>query len=385
MSGMSGMLVKKVARKPGPVLECDTCGKPFTSSGNSMPRLLPCTHTYCHGCLSRYVKEGKPVTLSQYNIEVDAVDCPRGCGPAPVGTAGASALPANTVLIARLNRTSDVLQLPTCEECERKDIPADMWCDNCDAYFCKTHFANMHASKVGKRHRTMRASERPMHALTRCTEHAGQEVVLFCRTHSTAVCRDCCSVPFNGEHAACTVVPLDVAAEEATQALREAIKNMRGELLTSLQESLKEIQTQLAAVDALSITAERDIEKAFMTAEANVVIALKERKEELLKNAEEISASKKVALSTQANEVGSAAAGLNTVCGETEAELRADATAALKRSNQLVNRLETIREQANACRLEPLATASLTTSMPQTELASFLCQVVQEYGTIEDV
>eukprot|EP01063_Lacrimia_lanifica_P020136 TRINITY_DN27483_c0_g1_i1.p1 TRINITY_DN27483_c0_g1~~TRINITY_DN27483_c0_g1_i1.p1 ORF type:complete len:406 (+),score=103.13 TRINITY_DN27483_c0_g1_i1:164-1219(+) len=346
-----------------------------------MPRLLPCTHTYCHKCLTRYSKEGKPVLLPGCSIEVHCIECPRGCGSTPVGSNGAAALPANTVLISRLDKEYETQDVPMCEECDGQGVPADFWCDNCDAYFCKAHFNSMHATKIGRRHRTLRASEHPRNkSSTRCAHHAGQEIVLYCRTHNEPVCRDCCSVPFGGQHAQCTVVPLATASEETASLIRETMGTMRGQLLGSLQEAACEVQVQLAAVDTLSWTAERDLERAFHNAETAIVASLREKRDELMSKSADRAKAHRTVLASQAAEIGTAAAGLITVCGETEAELRAGSTAVLHRSHQLLEQLDKVAAESKKCQLVPLATARPAMQLPPSELASILCKSVDDYA-----
>ncbi|KAJ9454794.1 hypothetical protein DIPPA_17501 [Diplonema papillatum] len=370
-------------RRSGPVLECDTCQRPFTSSGSTVPRLLPCTHTYCHGCLSELARKGRKQVLPDLNAEVLCIACPRGCGSTPVASMGAAALPINSVLITRLNRNDDVLRLPLCEECDGESkTHADMWCDNCDAYFCKTHFAQMHQTRIGRRHRTMRAADRPPDKFPRCQTHAGQDIVLYCKTCSVPVCRDCCSQPFNGEHSSekgCTVVPLDAAADEAAFRVRETVAELKGPLVNSLQEAALALQMQLAGVDAGSTITNRDVEETFHIAESNVLAALHQKKVEMLYNLNESTSTKVLALSKQAAEIGEAAAGIITVCGETEAELRIDTTSALRHGQHLMTRLQNARDRAYDCQLTPTAFAAPPVPTSHTALASSLCQTIHDF------
>ena len=405
-----------------------------------MPRVLPCTHTYCHMCLTSLAGSCPKVLLPQCDVEVSAISCPKGCGSTPVGSAGAGGLPPNNVLISRLGRFGD-RDTACCDECEGK-VAADIWCDNCDAYFCKSHFSAMHQSRVGRRHRVAKAAERPVHKQARCTLHAGQDIVLYCRTCSEAVCRDCCSEPFHGNHASCEVVPIEVAADDAAGTIRDAVKGLRGQLLTSLREAAGAVQVficlslgflctstvgcrgalcfypdgwhrgavggvstttffchfyfqfiyqnahhfspppqvQLATLDTISHTRMADIDKAFKYAEANVVAALRERHTELQTRWQEASVQTRQTLSSQAEEIGAAAVGLTTACGETEMELRANSAAALRRAPQLQARLSSAKEQAQLCRLEPMEPIPTAAQTPSNELATTLCQIIQTYG-----
>eukprot|EP01060_Flectonema_neradi_P027797 TRINITY_DN3741_c2_g1_i2.p1 TRINITY_DN3741_c2_g1~~TRINITY_DN3741_c2_g1_i2.p1 ORF type:complete len:399 (+),score=78.50 TRINITY_DN3741_c2_g1_i2:49-1197(+) len=374
-------------RKSGIVLECDICGKAFENVGNHVPRLLPCTHTYCHICLTDLANGGPSDTLEILGepVEVSMIKCPRGCGRVPV--TDATSLPVNGVLINRLQRGGfDQSEEPTCEECDTKKTPADMWCDNCDAFFCGMHFTEMHQTRIGQRHRTMKASDKP-NQIERCAVHAGQEIVLYCRTCKVCVCRDCCSQPFGGAHAdsqKCSVVPLERAADEAAQDLRLQIKELRSTPLQTLQDGAREVQNQLVSSDTVVSSVKDDITVAFELAEANVLALLRQQRDDLLRQVSEVGDCKRSALQQQASEIGMAAAGLITVCGETEAELRTDLTSALHRAHVHNKKLQEASEAASRCTTTPVASVTNILKVPKGELTAILTQVIQEYGSVED-
>ena len=373
--------------KSGIVLECDICGWAFDNEGSRVPRLLPCTHTYCHNCLTELSNGGPSDSIEILGepVEVAMITCPRGCGKVPV--TDATSLPVNGVLISRLQRGSEAYDGPTCEECDIKKTPADMWCDNCDAFFCGMHFNEMHQTRIGQRHKSMKAGEKP-NRIERCTVHAGQEVVLYCRTCKVCVCRDCCSQPFGGVHAdsqKCSVVPLESAADEAAQDLRQQIKDLRSTPLQTLQDGAREVQHQLVSVDTVLSSVKEDIAIAFELAEANVLALLRQQRADLTQKVSDVGNTKMIELTKQASDIGMAAAGLITICGETEAELRSDLTSALHRAHVHNAKLQDASEATSKCTTTPIAKVSPLLKIPKGELTSLLTQVIQEYGSVEDV
>lgn len=43
------------------MLECGVCGEQFSLSGDKVPRLLLCGHSFCHDCLTRL-----PIQVSRF-------------------------------------------------------------------------------------------------------------------------------------------------------------------------------------------------------------------------------------------------------------------------------------------------------------------------------
>ncbi len=62
--------------------ECAVCMEVFTADGDRVPKLLPCSHTLCLGCVRLVVRGGRAV-------------CPECRRQNPLPQGGVQALPTN--------------------------------------------------------------------------------------------------------------------------------------------------------------------------------------------------------------------------------------------------------------------------------------------------
>ena len=122
---------KEAMSKLDAQLTCAICLEHYTD-----PRMLPCQHTYCKGCIAKAV---------EVEMEKHIVKCPSCRKVAQVSEKGASALPVAFHLNGLLEindlfkKTAESHQL-----CSKHEKPKDIYCERCEELICIKCGINQH-------------------------------------------------------------------------------------------------------------------------------------------------------------------------------------------------------------------------------------------------
>eukprot|EP01079_Euglenida_sp_SAG-EU17-18_P012896 gene12896-biopygen4244 len=140
-----------------------------------MPRVLPCDHILCHGCIMRATVE-------------EQFRCPYCAdGSATVHAPLASKFPPHKGLRCHLSGQGE--DLPMCEDCpEEQPHPATVHCPDCKHSRCDQCDKAVHSAKTMQRHARVPLDQAV--PLTMCPDHK-QPVVALCEADGALLCASC--------------------------------------------------------------------------------------------------------------------------------------------------------------------------------------------------
>ena len=223
-------------------LSCSVCLEPFKD-----PKVLPCLHSYCHGCIVNLAK----------SAETNTINCPECRLVVEVDESTVSALPSNFFvnnLLATMALTNDQPTAKTivCDSCDSEDA-AQSRCNDCGIFLCQ-YCTDFHKrSRSMKHHKLLTMNElksnpgpQSIAEKIRCPKHRDEIIKLFCKTCQTTICRDCTIVDHQGHKYGFVE---EVAAEEKEKInvnLHE-LKQRKGRVVKGI-ETLKKFNESLEAM-----------------------------------------------------------------------------------------------------------------------------------------
>ena len=238
------------------------------------PKLLPCLHTYCKGCLQGIIRKSR----GKSNIQ-----CPQCRSTHAVPSGGVNELPSDMVLANALDfhslkeKEKSAQPIP-CNMCTEDD-PATTYCPTCSKFLCE-FCSKAHKRQVDYRdHKTVslgdldaetiKGFERPR----RCSYHSGELLKLYCKTCHKLICRDCTLVDHHN-HKFGFLKDVRPAIQKQVEASVKMVATKRKELETHL-EFLKNIEKSR---EDHSKVLEREINDAF----DSYIAKLQSRRKQLL-------------------------------------------------------------------------------------------------------
>ena len=224
------------------------------------PRLLPCLHSACRGCIDRMA-----VTAGAGG-EARKVKCPVCRTPCPITSQqGASALPRNSIGPSKRSAKCDV-----CGSMEAK-----AWCSTCDVFVCNDHLAEHMLSTPGftptkadhfftvfntPEQASQAAGEK--NATTMCPKH-GQPLLYLCQRCDDPVCGGCVAV---GPHVGHKVVKaFDVVAEKQAK-VADGVQKLRRDAEPRLVRSLENVDDVTSQLGEMADCVRDKIEAATLRA-----------------------------------------------------------------------------------------------------------------------
>ena len=149
------------------------------------PRLLPCFHTFCLGCLQQLVC---------YKQRVDSFPCPTCRTTANIPPGGVEKFQVNFYIEPDVESSSNVVR--TCDICCK--VPATHKCCDCDQFACNT-CTTIHATfSATKSHTVLNLTQTAGNKAAvlakkerYCSRHKEEKIRFFCTQCSTVICRDC--------------------------------------------------------------------------------------------------------------------------------------------------------------------------------------------------
>ena len=166
-------------------LSCESCGEKMTQpSGNHVPKIIDCLHTWCSSCLQDPTinREGK-------------ISCPSCRSETPCAPADVQFLPNNFAVLRQLQLVAATSEPMVCDNCE---LRAGLFrCIQCAHFLCEECTQDHSRLKLFREHEVLpldAVGSLPF-ALTRrkhnCPVHAHEELKLYCRTCMQLICREC--------------------------------------------------------------------------------------------------------------------------------------------------------------------------------------------------
>lgn len=176
---------------------CPVCFQKF-----NIPRILPCSHTFCHDCLDGHIKsstKSKPLGFA----------CPL-CrefitAPGVVGQCASDKwsehFPINKLIVSLSGKCNDLIP-PTvlCDVCKKdgNEETATNWCKDCDNTLCKNcstmhnRFGTLQKHELISLYKQRCAPDNQSSSLPLfCLTHPKCRIDLFCRDHQVALCALC--------------------------------------------------------------------------------------------------------------------------------------------------------------------------------------------------
>ncbi|KAI8520410.1 hypothetical protein Bbelb_001640 [Branchiostoma belcheri] len=177
-------------------LECTICLEPYKN-----PKVLPCLHTFCKGCLEKFVAqqgEGKDGNFPCPTCRIET-ELPGG---------GVEGLKDNFFVLSLQDAvdvhkklspgSTDAVTCSTCDEGHE----ATCWCRHCDGFLCTDCLTAHQRFKATRDHDTIsleelknRSTSNPLAFKSQrqptCPEHNGEELRFYCQTCQSPICRDC--------------------------------------------------------------------------------------------------------------------------------------------------------------------------------------------------
>ncbi|GFT29796.1 b-box type zinc finger protein ncl-1 [Trichonephila clavipes] len=265
--------------------ECGICHETYTT-----PKVLPCLHTFCQACLEK---------IQENNDKITCPKCEQDCILPPQGISGL----LSDYAIHNVLETSTLEGSPlSCTGCKTKDTHAVARCFDCANYLCGNCVMAHQYMHCFEGHHVVNLKEQSnkeefkSDKLLCCPRHKTETLRFFCRTCNIPICKECTTTDhMKGHH------DYDHISE---------IGSRQVELLADLVEQSKaktnDLRNAAKSVEHFSSRLQMQYHKA--QAEINDTFnfycsVLEERKEELMKELEDLYNTKMVSLSLIGNKV----------------------------------------------------------------------------------
>lgn len=275
----------------------------------SVPKLLPCLHSFCENCLQDRYEKQKEAADSSTSENTPRLKCP-SCGQeflVDPNDKPTSAFLNNQFVIEstpskgmKNNKTEEEHQ---CTSCDDKSI-ASSYCLNCNEWLCDACVNAHQRVKVTKDHiiqprsscnndspTTETASDpeakrKPLY----CKVHPQEQLKLFCANCEKLTCRDCQLI----EHKDHRYQFIDEAASKHREILKKLLQYLQINL-GLLKDTIGDVEKVYDGLTSQEKELEDQVNKAFN----GLINAIKIRQESVLKELKTLVVSKQMLLSKQ--------------------------------------------------------------------------------------
>ena len=266
------------------------------------PKVLPCLHSYCKGCLEK---------LSQKAHPQKEIACPQCNEVHEIPPLGIDAFKTyftinNLVELLRVHEATTPKEnaKPALILCESgvDENSAVAHCLTCSDHLCDSCFEYHKKQKLSRDHNVVMLKD--LHQLDRktgvksvrrklyCEEHKDEPLKLFCKPCQKVICRDCALV----KHREHKYVFVHECRSEAQQQLQELVKETKKRLVEfkGYNEHLAEVREYRSVV---SLACKQELNTVF----DQMVKSIEARRKALLKELEALSQSDEKILNAEAD------------------------------------------------------------------------------------
>ena len=174
-----------MAEKERDDLTCSVCLEEFKD-----PKVLPCCHTFCKGCLERILEKSG---------QKESLICPQCKAKHRVPVGGTDAFLTDFAVLQTFRIRSLIAKRKSCGMCTSKDIPPVSFCEECEEYLCEYCNGAHKRMKVFTNHNVVDLSEfqlepfnpKPKPKPYYCQLHPQNIVQLYCKTCNQLLCGKC--------------------------------------------------------------------------------------------------------------------------------------------------------------------------------------------------
>lgn len=219
---------------------CSICFEKFKT-----PRALPCSHVFCHNCISTYI-----VSSCESKEAPVGFSCPlcREFVPSPTVIAKPDTWAECLPICEIIDKLAEVKKLTLCLPCQREndEEEATDMCITCQEPICKNCAKYHKRNLTSRNHHMVSFNEqgkvleffKTEHRKEWCPQHPDKIAELHCNQHQTLCCAQCAVT----EHWKCSDVETIQSVAEKTKkgevlgALRRKINKYEHEMLTSKEK-----------------------------------------------------------------------------------------------------------------------------------------------------
>ncbi|KFM61352.1 B-box type zinc finger protein ncl-1, partial [Stegodyphus mimosarum] len=265
--------------------ECSLCHETYT-----VPKVLPCLHTFCQPCLEK---------LQENHDKIQCPKCEQDCALPPQGISGL----LSDYAISNVLETSALEGSPlSCTGCKTKDTHAVARCFDCANYLCGNCVMAHQYMHCFEGHHVVNLKEQSnkddfkTDKVLCCPRHKTETLRFFCRTCNTPICKECT----NSDH------PKGLHDYDYISEVGPRQVEILGEMLEQSKAKTNDLRNAAKSVEHFSSRLQMQYHKA--QAEISDTFnfycsVLEERKEELMKELEDLYNTKMVSLSLMGTKV----------------------------------------------------------------------------------
>eukprot|EP01105_Mastigella_eilhardi_P022036 TRINITY_DN5397_c0_g1_i1.p1 TRINITY_DN5397_c0_g1~~TRINITY_DN5397_c0_g1_i1.p1 ORF type:complete len:368 (+),score=83.35 TRINITY_DN5397_c0_g1_i1:31-1104(+) len=263
-------------------MTCCVCLELFTD-----PVTLPCpaSHTVCFGCLDKLVRRAnsqveyeslKGEEKKASETALNSIRCPLCDTPMAVDLAKVSHSTTIAAVVEGLRSELVYKKNMLCYKCERKNktVPAEQFCQNCNAPFCGPCCSKAHANRYMATHTMSLISEgKKIALLEQCSVH-GKPKDVYCKEDKQLCCLYCTALS-GSIHKTHTVIAVCDAATECRAQLAAAQSEV-----AQAEETLSKVSpcVEKAVKDvARAMEAAQETMEAFCTQATTTLEATRQR------------------------------------------------------------------------------------------------------------
>ena len=246
-------VTKQTMEKLSAQLSCSVCLEEYRR-----PRVLPCLHVFCEGCLEKMVGTQHDKLRAR---------CPNCCKPAPLPEGGVSGLPS-AFYIQHLSEVREALEKvrnpkkAQCDKCGEGEVQG--FCRDCGQFVCQlcldTHskwreFQHHEISSLSEVSKTASKMVTPKKVTTLCTRHPTEPIKIYCETCDELICCEC-AIMTHRDHNYDLISDVFPKHRDAILACLQPIKTE----LASVVETIRKLKARYSRLDRQGVEAKGKVD-----------------------------------------------------------------------------------------------------------------------------